>query len=747
MATLIPIYSNNETCESDSNASDQYVVKSYVAKCKDLDISGAIFNSEGDLIDIPWLTASNPYVEIIPAEDESAYFKEVYDEARDIVVQDSYFNILGLDKLKKRAATLFRDRCCLVLIHILNTGQAIIQGVDKLFLGEWVLVTTRVNATHNSGTIVTSVGKSIAGSNLVFTSVSRNYALFIENPNPFFDIVEDEEEPCNAPSVANIYSNGVLNPVANGNGQSHVTVISAIYFNNDKENYITADVFPFNYNEAFKNKKANGATSIVISTTAYTKCGMAHSVSFIPITVGAGDYVTEIDGVVVVVIPPTPPTITFILTGKVVTYTTTGTVVSVAATLTLPTGNVTFSGGDFPLDLESILCGYDGLTNQTALTLSGTVFGLDNLSGTGSVSIPIMRALNNKINKINGVSCPLIPENPTITISISGKLVTTVFNDGGSTNIVKTLVVLDGTGQTIATLNPDDTTHDLSFLCWASDTNGNEQPTYKIKGTITTDAGTAEKETGFSVSVTHVDYGQKIFKINGVDCFEGYPYLVVEPFTLNTTLYPYSVELNGWPPECFKLTSVSYEPTMGNNVQLSGSIPLSGVLDAAILCGEVVHYRQEFDGTDYFAYIFINSKLNNIANYPYSNNVLVTTDNDGIAVMINNVPCAGFIPPNISDDSYITGNSLSFIYDYGSVDESDVEFRISYQNGGVSSDFSIDPDYPFNLGLMCGETTAVNPVIVTLTAYFHGVSVSTTVEIPITRDSNNLITHVGGVPC
>ncbi len=173
----------------DGSPVDQYVIYTYVAKCSDLAIDAVIFDVETEILDIPWASVSTPWKLITPLDDDSAYYKETFNDDRRVVVQDSFLKISGLSQGKILAANILKDNCCIVLLHILNTGEGLLQGVDKVFYeGEFHAINTQVTASNSSGVLTTGINKAPSSIGLILTSVSKNYSMLVSDTNNLLHI-------------------------------------------------------------------------------------------------------------------------------------------------------------------------------------------------------------------------------------------------------------------------------------------------------------------------------------------------------------------------------------------------------------------------------------------------------------------------------------------------------------------------------------------------------------------------------
>lgn len=184
MAELISF--SEDECGSGSGDSDSGVAESYIAKCRDLAFDLATFDIDGNLTDIPWITVSSPYVHIVPTSDESAYYNQKYDDVNDLVVQEGYFRIAGINATNVKAADLYKDGCCFVAIHVLHNGKAIIQGVEKVFYeGEFHLVPSGGKTTAKSVNVNTNAGSLPARLDFVLSSYSEHFSLYLSSISAF----------------------------------------------------------------------------------------------------------------------------------------------------------------------------------------------------------------------------------------------------------------------------------------------------------------------------------------------------------------------------------------------------------------------------------------------------------------------------------------------------------------------------------------------------------------------------------
>jgi hypothetical protein len=111
------------------------IAKSYVADFKDLDVDAATFDLKGFLVDIPWLTPSTPYVELVPDDNDQAFFNQ--EGARDdngkyTNTSTGNYTFTGVNATKYEAAEKLIDCCALVVVHEWNNGFVTVQGVKSV---------------------------------------------------------------------------------------------------------------------------------------------------------------------------------------------------------------------------------------------------------------------------------------------------------------------------------------------------------------------------------------------------------------------------------------------------------------------------------------------------------------------------------------------------------------------------------------------------------------------------------------
>ncbi len=111
------------------------IARSWVADFKDLDIDAATFDLKGFLVDIPWLGGTTPYVELVPDDNDQAFFNQ--EGARDdngkyTNTSTANYTFTGVNAAKYEAAEKLIDCCSLVVVHEWNNGFVTVQGVKSV---------------------------------------------------------------------------------------------------------------------------------------------------------------------------------------------------------------------------------------------------------------------------------------------------------------------------------------------------------------------------------------------------------------------------------------------------------------------------------------------------------------------------------------------------------------------------------------------------------------------------------------
>lgn len=509
MAELISF--SEDECGSGSGDSDSGVAESYIAKCRDLAFDLATFDIDGNLTDIPWATVNNPYVHVVPTSDDSAYYNQKYDDVNDLVVQEGYFRISGINATNVAAADLYKDGCCFVAIHVLQNGKAIIQGVEKVFYeGEFHLVPSGGKTTAKSVNVNTNSGSLPARLDFVLSSYSEHFSLFIEDINPFLDI-EPPEEPSGTPTISNNITGAVISaPTASTADCGHGTVKTAVYLNNNPAGHISVDTYPFDAAAHFCGQAAGGATSIKVSGTVTTICGTVADVDTIPITV-TGGIISHVNGVAC---PGLAPSVMLMIDGEVLTvsYSPKGfPILSTALQIDYNTGTIDVDVDSYPVNLTEHLCGVIALDDVvTATATITTIIG----TSTHEIYIPVTLNGVGIINAVGGVACPSDPiEPPTVSVSISGATVTAVWDDGGDPTAVRTLSISNGT--TTISLDPDDP--DLGTQLYGQEADALALQNWTLTATIENIVDTATDTAIVSIHTETWASGRFIYGVNSVE--------------------------------------------------------------------------------------------------------------------------------------------------------------------------------------------------------------------------------------
>ena len=510
MAELISF--SEDECGSGSGDSDSGVAESYIAKCRDLSFDLATFDVDGNLTDIPWATVSSPYVHVVPTNDDSAYYNQKYDDVNDLVVQEGYFRISGINATNVAAADLYKDGCCFVAIHVLQNGKAIIQGVEKVFYeGEFHLVPSGGKTTAKSVNVNTNSGALPARLDFVLSSYSEHFSLFIEDINPFLDI-EPPEEPSGTPTISNNITGAVIAaPTASTADCGHGTVKTAVYLNNNPAGHISLGSYPFDAAAHFCAQDANGATSIKVSSTVTTVCGTVADVATIPITV-TGGIISHVNGVAC---PGLAPSVMLMIDGEVLTvsYSPKGfPILSTALQIDYNTGTIDVDVDSYPVNLTEHLCGVIALDDVvTATATITTIIG----TSTHEIYIPVTLNGVGIINTVGGVACPSDPiEPPTVSVSLSGVTLTVVWDDGGDPTATKNLILDNGVNS--ISLDTNVGSIDLGDVLYGEESAGSDSQIYILSADITNIVGSDDTSTTVPVTTRSWSSGRFIHTVNGV---------------------------------------------------------------------------------------------------------------------------------------------------------------------------------------------------------------------------------------
>jgi len=514
MAELISF--SEDECGSGSGDSDSGVAESYIAKCRDLSFDLATFDVDGNLTDIPWATVSSPYVHVVPTNDDSAYYNQKYDDVNDLVVQEGYFRISGINATNVAAADLYKDGCCFVAIHVLQNGKAIIQGVEKVFYeGEFHLVPSGGKTTAKSVNVNTNSGSLPARLDFVLSSYSEHFSLFIEDINPFLDI-EPPEEPPGTPTISNNITGAVISaPTASTADCGHGTVKTAVYLNNNPAGHISLGSYPFDAAAHFCGQDSDGATSIKVSSTVTTVCGTVADVDTIPITV-TGGIISAVNGVSCGL--DFSPTVDLTIVGNIVT----GMVVNskglpIASQYIAIIVNGSLAGTlplSFPINLNTYLCGDGPYTDPITLKIRATVAVTGQTTANDEITVPATLDGYGYINSVAGVACPaptILP--PSVSVSTDGISVTAVWDDGGDLGAVRTLSISNGT--TTISLDPDDT--DLGTQLYGQEVDALAVQNWTLTAMIENTIDTATDTAIVSIHTETWASGRFIYAVNSVE--------------------------------------------------------------------------------------------------------------------------------------------------------------------------------------------------------------------------------------
>lgn len=172
----------NEECADlvESSGEPKKLLWLYVAPLSSLDLEGVTLplSDSFSIQDIPWLTASNPWEFIEPDPESDSVYTETYADDNGVITQKAAIVVKGVKAVKMRAIQELQKHCALAVIVVYESQEAVIQGVDHLFVGFGLplLIPTLEPATISN--VVTTSASSTDSSKIALDiiSVARQYA-------------------------------------------------------------------------------------------------------------------------------------------------------------------------------------------------------------------------------------------------------------------------------------------------------------------------------------------------------------------------------------------------------------------------------------------------------------------------------------------------------------------------------------------------------------------------------------------
>ncbi len=720
---------------------DQYIVESYVAKCADLDLDAAIFDNNGEIADIPWLTQTTPWVLLNPIDDSTSYYKQTYNPDRNLIVQDSFFKVAGISTTKILAMDVFKDACCLVLLHRLNDNTALLQGVNKIFYdAEWYLVPTRLNAKKNSGIISTGSENETATIGISFSSVSTNYSLMVTSVADLTGIPDTEEPEGNPPTAdIDVIQGVVQTPISNAGGCGQVTTLVAAYVNTDPGNVVNIDTFPYSLPERFCNTSASPqATHIEVSATAFTVCGQNTIYFNVPISVVNGK-IAVVGGVSCGLVP----SVTFSLSGATLAKTVSDGcncgMATESYTVAVGGTNVNLPSNSFPVDLKPLLCGLT-VGSVSNVVLTANIQNSQGKTSQSTFNIPISRQ-SGKISAVNGVACNLVVA-PTVQVNLVGLNLYVTWNKGGDNAATKELFIeVPGAAPIVLTSISDSDTFDLSqtSLAWLYLAGAASTVTAIARARITNSVSAVDSTENIYLTVTEPYFGSRVSVINNEPLYSGAPSIAAPVLSGNNIVAEPVVTLNGWHPATLRTW---IDKNVGGTIDftIGGGLTVNLttlVCNSSLGSGTTLTLKSAVESEVYGA---LESSAVNLP---------ITRNGSNVITSVNGVACSLATPEvNLT----IVNNIITAAtFDLGGAPSGDLQIYsadvspLVYFYDGVSSGFSA----PLDLKTMLCGLYAVSDNIQIGAFLSNGAAADTKqYYVAVTRDPyNDTIRSVGGVSC
>ena len=526
MAKILEIASSIDGCTDGSgsgNGSGKQIIESYLSKCSNLDFE-SVWVNDLQIVDIPWQTVDSPWVKITPSEDGTAYFDQKWDENNGVVSQESYFKITGITDSNINAFRIIKEQCCVVLIHVLEDGTSYLQGGEIFIKGplSFDLIPTIDKATNTNTTITTPTQDAGSKMDVWFRSVSECFSPSIIDYKLLVGIDTDEPVTGSMSIDATVFVSIddvlLIEPQITNTDCGHSTVKSAIYLNNDIDNYINIQQYPFSIKNAFCGKLANGATSIKVSSSLTTACGTVVDLIDVPITVKAG-IISHINGVSCGI--DFSPTVDVQISANIITgvvYDTKGLPWASRQIILYVNGFpiTSFSFTSTPINLSDYLCGLGPFVSPPSVLVKGLVWVFGETQAEDNIPITVTIGSNGKINSVEGVACPA-PEftPPTVELSLTGTILGIVWDTGNDDDSTRSLIIDNGTN--LITLDSSLSSIDLGDILYGIESAGSTSQVYIISAEINNSVGSDADSLNCTVLTETWSGGRFIYAVNSVE--------------------------------------------------------------------------------------------------------------------------------------------------------------------------------------------------------------------------------------
>ena len=172
----------NEECADlvEDNGEPKKLLWLYVSPLSSLDLEGVALplSDVFSIQDIPWLTATNPWVFIEPNPESDSVYTETYADDNNVITQKASIVVKGVKAAKLRTIRELANHCALAVIVVYESQEAVLQGADHLFVGFGlpILIPTLEPATITN--VVVTSASSVDSSTIALdiVSVARQFA-------------------------------------------------------------------------------------------------------------------------------------------------------------------------------------------------------------------------------------------------------------------------------------------------------------------------------------------------------------------------------------------------------------------------------------------------------------------------------------------------------------------------------------------------------------------------------------------
>lgn len=153
---------------------DGGIAESYAVDCEY--IQDVTFNTDGEITAIV-MNAADKWVHYkYDVDDDVPYFNQIGERTgkKHITKQTAFFGFAGISTPSVEFANTVKSCCCIVLVHILNSGTALVQGIDRNpVTGIWSTTKKPVKATVS---MLSDTGAGEERIEVTFESESKGFS-------------------------------------------------------------------------------------------------------------------------------------------------------------------------------------------------------------------------------------------------------------------------------------------------------------------------------------------------------------------------------------------------------------------------------------------------------------------------------------------------------------------------------------------------------------------------------------------